>query len=349
MAVTIKDVAEYANVSVSTVSMALNGKDYRISEATREKVRAAVEHLNYRPNRTAVSLVTKESRAIGLIVPDIKNTFFSELVAAVEEKCSDEGYSVIICTTNDEPKQDIKYVNFLLDRDIDGLLFVMSVSEKNNYAEECINLLQEARAPTVLIDREWQSDYAVNVSSDNEHGGYLACKHLLDLGHEKIGTITGPLGTQSAKKRLDGYIRALKERGIAFDPKLVTEGNYSIASGYRHCDALLDQGVSAIFVGNDMMALGVYKRLRECGVKIPEDISIVGYDNLNFAEFLDVPLTTVSQPIIKMGTVAVIKLLNMLKNVDEQDEIFTPELICRDSAVSIQPKVETCLCEVNTV
>jgi LacI family transcriptional regulator len=116
---------------------------------------------------------------------------------------------------------------------------------------------------------------------------------------------------------------------------LVTEGNYSVASGYEHCDVLLEQGVTAIFVCNDMMALGVYKRLRECGVKVPDEISIVGYDNLNFAEFLDVPLTTVSQPVIEMGTVAVIKVLNMLRNVSEQDEIFMPEFICRDSAVAI--------------
>ena len=332
MASTIKDVAEYANVSVSTVSMALNGKNYRISEATREKVKVAVKHLNYRPNRTAVSLVTKKSRAIGLIVPDITNSFFSELVSAVEAKCAKEGYSVIICNTNEEPLQDVNYINFLLDQNVDGVLFVMSVNEKNTCAEKCLNLLQEAKVPAILLDREWQSDYAVSIIADNELGGYLACKHLLDLGHKRIGCISGSAGTQSARKRLDGYIRALKEKNIAFDPSLIAEGNYHITSGYVLCDKLLDRKISAIFVCNDMMALGVYKRLRERGLKVPQDISVVGYDNLNFTGFLDVPLTTISQPVREMGTRAAVKLLNMLQNSSKElDEMFVPELICRDS------------------
>ncbi|MCL1994043.1 MAG: LacI family transcriptional regulator [Spirochaetes bacterium] len=337
MAVTIKDVAEYAKVSVSTVSMALNGKDYRISQATVEKVKYAVKHLNYRPNRTAVSLVTKKSQAVGLIVPDITNSFFSELVAAVEAKCAKEGYSVIICNTNEEPSQDVRYVNFLLDQNVDGVLFVMSVNEKNICAEECLKLLQEARVPTILLDREWQSDYAVSVVSDNELGGYLACSHLLDLGHRKIGCISGPMGTQSARRRFDGYIRALKERGIDFDPAITAEGDYHTQSGYSLCDKLLERGISAMFVCNDMMTLGVYKRLRERGLKIPQDISIVGFDNLNFTEFLDVPLTTIYQPVREMGAAAALKLLNMLQYGSKGfGQMFTPELIRRDS--SAKPK-----------
>lgn len=334
MATTIKDIAKATGFSPATVSLVLNHKDHRIPQKTRDTVLQAAKELNYRPNRMAASLVTKKSRTIGLILPDITNSFFSEIAAAVEQECSGADYSVILCSTNDVPEQDVRYVNLLLERNVDGVLFAMAVNSQANCADECLALLQEAGAATVLLDREWKTDSTVNVTSNNEEGGYLACRHLLDLGHTRIGCITGPMGTQSAQKRLYGYIRALQEDGIAFDPALVLEGDYHTGSGYALTEKLLEQGVTAIFAANDMMAMGVYKKLRELKLKIPRDVSVVGYDNLTFAELMEVPLTTVSQPAREMGITASKKLLQMLEGNTEQSEVYTPRLEARASTAA---------------
>jgi len=331
LAVTIKDIAQRIGVSVSTVSMVLNGKDYRISPATREKVEAAAREMNYRPNRMAAGLVTKTSKTLGLIVPDITNSYFAEMAAVIEAKCADNGYSLFLCTTNYMPEHDVKYTNLLLEQGVDGILFVMSVDGHNHRAGECLQLLREAGVPILLLDQEWSNDIAVNVISNNEQGGYLAVRHLLELGHVRVGSLTGPAGTQTSQKRLSGYKRALQEYDLPFDPKLIVEGNFRTDSGYDQCDVLLAQNVTAIFAYNDMMALGIYKRLREKGIHVPEDISLVGYDNLNFTDCLEVPLTTIYQPAAQMGETAVVKMLQMLAKERPQDVIFAPKLIIRAS------------------
>lgn len=331
MPITIKDIAKRTGVSVSTVSMVLNGKDYRISQATRSKVKAAARELNYRPNRMAAGLVTRTSKTLGLIIPDITNGYFAEMASVIEANCALNGYSLILCSTNDIPEQDVKYVNLLLERSIDGVLLVMAVNSLNNCVEECLHLLHEAEVPVLLLDREWRGGGVVNVISNNEQGGYLACSHLLELGHRRIGCITGPLRVQSSQKRLDGYARALREHGVACDAGLILEGDYHTGSGYELCGHLLEQDVTAIFSCNDMMALGVYKKLREKGLRVPQDISLIGYDNLNFTDFLEVPLTTVSQPAPLLGDMALSKMLQMLRGEKPEDTVFLPELVVRSS------------------
>lgn len=331
MAATIKDIARITGFSPATVSLVLNHKEHRIPQKTRDTILQAAKEINYRPNRMAASLVTKRSRTIGLILPDITNSFFADIAAAAETECAKADYSLMLCSTNDVPEQDVRYVNLLLERGVDGVLFAMAVNSQTNCADECLNLLKEAATPVVLIDREWNIDSMVNVTSDNEEGGYIACRHLMELGHAAIGCITGPMGTQSAQKRLYGYIRALQEAGRPFDPKLVLEGDYHTDSGYRLSEKLVALGATGLLVGNDMMAMGVYKRLRELGLKIPRDVSVVGYDNLPFADFLETPLTTVAQPARDMGKTASKKLLRMLADKPQQSSLYTPTLVMRGS------------------
>ena len=333
MRVTIKDVAEKAGLSVSTVSLVLNHKPHRISEETRQRVLQVARELNYHPNRMAVSLIKNRTNTIGLLIPDITNMFFAEIAKGAEVGCQELGYSMILCNTNDNPQKDIDYVNVLLERGVDGIIFVMAVNSSNNKARECYDLLRQFEKPVVLVDRTVEDLELPSVSTDNELGGYLATRHLLELGHRRIGCITGPMGSQSSKRRLFGYIRALQEYAVPFRAELVAEGNYHADSGYRLSRRLLKSGVTAILACNDMMSYGVYRRARRERLRIPEDLSVVGFDDVTFSEMAEVPLTTVAQPAYRIGRASVEKLLELLQNgtLSERTLVFPPELIVRRS------------------
>lgn len=339
MSVTIKDVAKASGLSISTVSIVLNNKPHsRIPQATCKRVMETARQLNYRPNRLAVGLITKRTKIIGLIVPDISNQYFAQIAAAAERAAEAQGYSIMLCNTNDNPDKDIAYTHTLLERGIDGILFTMSVNARSNRAEECLSILRGAGVPLVLIDRlvENDSQELSFVTTDDEESGYIATKHLIDLGHRHIGCITGAMGDQSAKKRLFGYIKALQEGGIAFNPALVAEGDYHTTSGFEAAGVLIEQHVSAIFSHNDMMALGAYKRLLQAGLKTPEDVSLIGIDNLDFTEFLEVPFSTVERTPGKMGEWAVSKMIQLLGGEDAQPEklMYSPQLVVRKSTAA---------------
>jgi LacI family transcriptional regulator len=338
--ITIKDVAKEAGLSVTTVSLVLNNKNARISDKTRKHVREVAKRLNYRPNRLAVGLITKRTNIIGLIVPDIANQYFAEIAAAVEYEASEHGYNVIFCNTNDRPEKDIAYVDMLLQQGVDGILFTMSVNSDSNCAEECLAILKKAEIPVILIDRVIGEDKneVTFVAVNDEECGYYATYHLIDLGHRKIGCITGSMGDYDAIQRLEGYKHALYEAGIAFDPELVAEGNYHMASGYNSVTILTQKKVTGIFAHNDMMALGAYKRLTQLGIKVPEDISLVGIDNLSFTELLEVPFTTIERTPGRMGEIAVKKMIAILNKQDTKNEhiIYSPRLIVRKSTAKPQ-------------
>ncbi len=337
MATTIRDIAQKTGLSVSTVSLVLNHKKHRISKETCDRVFAAAKEMNYHPNHAAVSLITKRTKAIGLIIPDITNMFFAEIAKGAETRCQELGFSVFLCNTNDKPEKDVEYVNVLLDRGVDGFLLVTSFNASENMAAECFKALRPTEKPIVLVDRVVSTEeYGTSlpcVQSDNELGGYLATKHLLELGHRSIGCITGPMGAQSSQHRLFGHIRALQEAGITFNPALVREGNYHTQTGFSLSSELLDQGVTAIFACNDMMAYGVYRQASQRGMRVPEDLSIVGFDDLPFSEFAEAPLTTVKQPAYLIGECAASKIIGMINNPGEVQENvqFKPELIVRKS------------------
>lgn len=333
MRVTIKDVAQKTGLSVSTVSLVLNHKPHRISEETKQRVLEAAKEMNYHPNQLAVGLIKKKTNTIGLIIPDITNMFFAEIAKGAEVECQKRGYSMILCNTNDSPQKDIDYVNVLLERGVDGIIFVMAVNALNHKAKECSDLLEHFEKPVVLVDRTVDELDMPTVSTDNELGGYLATRHLLELGHTKIGCITGPMGSQSAKQRFFGYIRALQEYSVPFRSELVAEGDYHADAGYNLSKKLLDQGVTAILGSNDMMCYGIYRRAHREHLKIPQDLSVVGFDDVTFSEMAEVPLTTVAQPAYQIGCASVEKLLDVIggENALERRIVFPPELIVRKS------------------
>lgn len=352
MRVTIKDIAKKTGLSASTVSLVLNHKSSRISEKTIQMVFKTAEEMQYHPNRIAVGLITKKTQTLGLIIPDIANSFFAEIAKGAEAECQKQGYSLILCNTNDNPEKDVDYVNVLVDKGVDGILLTMAVNSQIHKDSQCFQIANQAEKHMILVDREVQDDSAELkvpcVSVDNELGGYLATRHLLQLGHQKIGFISGPMGAQSSQKRFFGYIKALQESSVTFDPTLIKVGNYHMETGYRFSGELIDQGVTAIFAGNDMMAYGVYKQAKERHLSIPSDLSVVGFDDLQFSQFMEMPLTSMRQPAYQIGECAVQKMIRWVEHPEENPESvrFKPELIARSSTGSVPRKNPTSEAEV---
>lgn len=338
MKITIKDIAKEANVSVTTVSFVLNGKHENLTEATIKRVRMVAEKYNYTPNPIAVGLVTKKTYTIGLIVPDIQNLFFSELAKNIEGNLINKGYNLILCNTDDQFDRDIQTINLLKNRNVDGLLIALSSqSMLNNNHKRIFDILNNSKTPFVIIDRDLKEKDYSRVVNDNVFGGYIATTYLIENGHKCIGCITGPIEVSSANERLKGYLSALKEQGIKEDDELIYNGDFHYESGYIGAKKLLKKQISAIFVHNDIMAYGVYKACKELNYKIPDEISIVGYDDLFFSSLLDVPLTSVKQNVEKLSSDICTLILEKINKVNtiNQSRIIKPTLTKRKSVTLI--------------
>jgi LacI family transcriptional regulator len=334
---TIRDIAEKAGVSITTVSLVLNGKELRIASATKKKIIRIANELNYRPNQLAVGLITKKTNTIGLIVPDISNTFFGELAKGAEKKASSCAYNIILCNTNDNPDKDVEYLNILLDRGVDAVIMVPSANSADSMAKKCLTLMEQCQKPLVLVDRIKMGEKHTSISVDHEQGGYIATKYLIENGHTRIGCITGPLGMLNSRLRFLGYKKALKDSDIRFQAKYVEEGNYHVEDGERLAEGLFENKVTAIFAFNDLMAYGVYKAAAKHGCRIPEDISVVGFDDLFYSGIMEVPLTTIHQPSYEIGEAAVKRIVELVKDENTKKEaiIFKPKLIVRNSVQNI--------------
>ena len=334
---TIKDIAEKAGVSITTVSLVLNGKELRISAETKKKIIKIANELNYRPNKLAVGLITKKTNTIGLIVPDISNNYFGELAKGAEHEAGKSKYNIILSNTNDNPEKDLEYMNLLLDQSVDGIIMASSANSVDENAKKCFQLMEQCQKPFVLVDRIKIGEKYTSVSVDHELGGYIATKYLIDNGHTKIGCITGPLGILNSRLRFLGYKKALEDYKISFKAKYVEEGNYHIEEGERLAKRLFDCNVTAIFAFNDLMAYGVYKAASEHGLRIPEDISVIGFDDLLYSSIMEVPLTTIRQPAYDIGETAVQKVIELSNNENTSNEsiIYKPELIIRNSVMRL--------------
>lgn len=334
---TIRDIAEKAGVSITTVSLVLNGKELRIASATKKKIIRIANELNYRPNQLAVGLITKKTNTIGLIVPDISNTFFGELAKGAEKEASSCAYNIILCNTNDNPDKDVEYLNILLDRGVDAVIMVPSANSADSMAKKCLTLMEQCQKPLVLVDRIKMGEKHTSISVDHEQGGYIATKYLIENGHTRIGCITGPLGMLNSRLRFLGFKKALKDSDIRFQAKYVEEGNYHVEDGERLAEGLFENKVTAIFAFNDLMAYGVYKAAAKHGCRIPEDISVVGFDDLFYSGIMEVPLTTIHQPSYEIGEAAVKRIVELVKDENTKKEaiIFKPKLIVRNSVQNI--------------
>ncbi len=330
---TIKDVARLAGVSTSTVSHVLN-KTRFVREETRERVMEVVCELNYRPSSIARSLKVQRTKTLGMLVTASRNPFFAEVVHAVERRCYERGYTLFLCNTDGDVGRMEDSLDALVERRVDGLLLLCS--EVN---DEMIRLLEAERSvPIVVFDWGPESDNVDRIYDNSLYGGYLATRHLIDMGHRKIGCVTGPFERRSAKERLDGFLRAMQEAGLPVRKEWVFEGDYDCSGGVSAMNLIhsLDERPDALFVCNDMMALGVLSVAVRLGVRVPQDLSVIGYDDIYIARYTSPPLSTILQPKGELAAMAVDTLIDRLDSKRSKGKmiIIEPRLIERDSVMA---------------
>lgn len=333
--VTIKDIADKLGVSVSTVSFVLNDKG-EISQSTREKIKEAAFNMGYRPDYLARSLVTGRSHTIGVIIPDISNQFFAETVRHIQTELSTYGYDIILCNSEEQAKNDVKYIDWLASRRVDGLILTLSAQsmEEKNHAF-IKTALDNAGIPYMFLDRYYNTEAPI-VSIDNVDSGYSVTKFLISQGHRNIGVITGPLSLNSSYNRLEGFQKAMEEFGITVDPDNVINLAYDMESGKKGAEKLISKGVTAIFAFNDLQAYGALEYCNDNGLKIPEDVSLVGFDDIFYSSILETKLTTVRQPIKELASKTCRTIINLLEGKDCFEDVkLKTELIVRDSVRNI--------------
>ncbi|MCQ4923528.1 LacI family transcriptional regulator [Tissierella carlieri] len=305
---TIKRIAELANVSSATVSKIINGKDKHISEATRQKVLGIIEREGYIPNGIAKSLKMKRTKTIGIIMPDVMNLFFSEIARGAEDAAERKGYSVILCNSDNKQSKEEKYIQILQEKMVDGIILTASESSISKSLDRC-------NTPMVLVDRDIASDKKVGrIVVNNEEGAYNATNFLIKKGCKNIGFISADSKTKLSAARLRGYEKALIDNGLKIDKEKIFLQNYTIESGYQGTMALLMQTeIDGVYCGNDLIAIGAIKALKEKNIKIPKEVKIIGFDDISISQYIDPPLTTIKQPIYQMGEEAVEMLISMIE------------------------------------
>lgn len=327
--VTILDVASEAGVSYATVSRVIND-DAHVKAETRERVRQAMERLGYVVNRQARSLAGGRSRVIGILVPDLGTGYIGEIMRGIDDELDLAHYDMMLYTTHRREAKESSYVASLTQGMADGLLIVLPRNPAT-----FMQTLRQRNFPYVLIDHQGTNEKDHAVGATNWQGAYNATEYLIKLGHRRIGFITGWMDLGCARDRLAGYQAALRTHHLPVDPKLIYEGDFHQPEGYAGGNALLDlpNPPTAIFASNDVMAMGVMDAARSRGLRIPDDISILGFDDIPQAQNVRPALTTVRQPLEKMGRVATQMLLDLLN--DPQKDVsrveLPTELIIRDS------------------
>jgi len=341
MKVTIKDVAKASGYSVATVSMALSNKPSRISKTTKQKIIKIAKDLNYLPNQIAVSLATKHSKMLGLIIADITNPHMSTVFMGIDRAVRKKGYVLICCTANNNEVFSAERLKDLIAKGVEGIILsIPAIDENSQEWSELEDSLAKSRLPIMSRDNRtlYEKGIGSTIEVNYEQGGYIATKHLLELGHKKIGCLAGSAKMNVTGYRLKGYRRALCEFDIEYDPKLVYYGDYEMESGKAALPYLLGQGVTGIFSFNDNMAFGLYSRARTFGIHIPQDLSIVGFDDVSFDEVLEIPLTSVYIHADEIGKCIAEEMIRLLEDENAKPQLlnFDTHLMVRGSTVRIQ-------------
>ena len=329
----MRDVAEQAGVSVTSVSHVIN-ETRPVSDELRRRVLAAMEELGYQPNRLARSLRRGQTLTIGMIIPDSANPFFAEMARGVEDTSFKSGYNVILCNSDGDLNKERVYTNVLVEKRVDGILFIAAGLSSNGILD-----LQTQRVPLVVVDRDLPDASVDSVLTDNARGGWLATRHLIDLGHRRIACITGPSDITPSAERVTGYRQALEEEGVPVNGELIVRGDFQYESAYRAAIRLLqmEDPPTAIFACNDLMAVAVMSAALELGQHVPGDLSVVGFDNVRLAAFANPPLTTIAQPKYEMGVVAATMLLERIRDAHApaQRRVFESSLVTRKSTAPL--------------
>lgn len=333
---TIKDVAKNAGVSVATVSRVIRGVGY-VSEGTRKRVQDAIHSLGYRPNALARSMVERRTYAMALVISDIANPFFTSVVRGVEDAAHQQGYTVLLGNSDEDPEREREYLSAFMQRQVDGFIVVSTASNADHLAK-----IVASGVPVVLLDRNLNVPGADAVLVDNEAAAYRAVRYLLELGHRRIGIIVGPPHIPTSSARLAGYRRALQEFGIENDRDLVRFGDFKEKGGADGVKALLalDRPPTAIFTANNLTSMGALIALRDAGVRVPEQLSVVGFDDLPWSRVVDPPLTVIEQPSYVLGMTAAQLLLSRLSGRETPAQgrtvTLTASLIVRASCAPPQ-------------
>ncbi|MDE1349409.1 substrate-binding domain-containing protein [Vibrio aestuarianus] len=329
---TMKDIARLAGVSTSTVSHVIN-KSRFVSEDIAERVNKAAQDLNYAPSALARSLKMNRTRTIGMLVTTSTNPFFGEVVKGVERSCYHKGYNLILCNTEGDNERMKASINTLLQKRVDGLLLMCSTLE----GERIEVFDRYPDIPVVVMDWGPMLFASDKIQDNSLSGGYIATNYLIECGHKEIGCITGPLIRHQAQMRYEGYKRAVLEAGLEINPQWIVESDFECEGGYEAFNRMLEKGPlpSSIFVSNDMMAMGVLNAANEKGIRIPEDVSIMGYDDIHIARFMSPALTTVHQPKYRLGKVAVETLLKKLEK-----ETLEPQVVQLDPTLVVRKSVK---------
>lgn len=327
MLLTIKRIAELAGVSSATVSKVLSGKDQYISEPTRQRILEIVEREGYIPNGIAKSLKMKSTKTIGIIMPDVMNLFFSELARGAEDAAEKKGYSVILCNTDNKETKEENYLQILQEKMVDGI--IMTAAERS-----VIKSIGRIRTPMVLLDRDIDTDKRVGrITVDNEKGIYDAVNFLIQKGCKSIGFISADKENKPSEQRLKGYERALLDNGLEVDQDKLFLETYTIESGYKGTIELLKKTkIDGICCGNDLIAIGSIRALKEKNIKVPDEVKVIGFDDISISQYMDPPLTTIKQPIYEMGRESVKMLVSIIEKKETTlKKVLNTKLIERGS------------------
>lgn len=335
MKVKIKDIAQAAGVSSTAVSQVLNNRPCRLADATKEKILRVAREMKFQ-NKEIVSMESLGNiKTIGLIIPE-KGKYFQNLAYKINEYLFSNGYTVFQCMVGDDLNCCYKALESLTCKNVDGVIVIPpSTGKKDTKLPKMLKSLQNSGVPMILADRAVYSVFCDFVTIDNKMGGRLATEYLIQHGHQRIGCIMGNKDTYTSRKRMDGYKQALIANGIVYDDELVYFGQFTKENGVLGAEELLKKKVTAIFAGNDEIAIGIYQYAKANNINIPEELSVVGFDNTDICQLIDPPLTSVEQNIDQLAEkIAEVMLFNVDKmDMDEtpNNYYYTPTLITRDS------------------
>ena len=326
---TIRDIAQRSGVSIGTVSNVLNNVP-TVKEETRRKVQQAIAELKYSPNRAARSLASGTTQTLAFILPDICNPFFPEMVRGAMETANQHQYEIFLANIDNNPRKEIRFIENFIDRGVDGLIIATS-----DCSSKQVDRIRGTEAHVVIVDRDIEGLERDSVLLDNHRCGYMAAGHLVALGRRNIGLILGPMETMTARKRLEGAKAVLGEHGL-FREALVRSGVYSYESGYQIMRELLagPAPLDAVMCANDLLAIGSLKAAQETGLSVPDDLAIVGIDDILISRLVNPPLTTVRQPTFELGAIAAQMVIERIQGTVRgaaRKVILAGELIVRGS------------------
>lgn len=329
----IKEVAKKANTSITTVSRVINNNGY-VKDQTRKRVLEAIKDLKYDPNLLARGLVTKKTQTFGLVIPDITNPFFAAIAKEIENSANNFGYSVFLCNTDGNLKKEKQYINAFIQRGVDGIIYATSSIGIDN-----IKKIKKRGMPIVVLDRQIENLHIDTVSINNFQGAFMATEYLIKLGRRNIAFIGGPIDIVISKQRKLGYMKALEQYRIEPNEDMVYDGHFKMESGIDGIKYFCNKKVKidALFAANDLTAIGALNYLMQQGKRVPNDISIVGFDNIMLSSMITPKLTTINQPVSQMSEIAIELLIDQIskKKINPREIMLTPEIIIRESTSKV--------------